>query len=162
MFQRNATLNYFSSTVQGFGCRMGGGESGVGLTSSQLLEAILGVRWFSLALPRGKKYFPTYSCIKILKILTLIKTSVGVVKMTEKKDCKFISSHRWAFLLTQTVKNPPARQETQVWSLGQGDPLEKEMATHSSILACWILMDRGVWPQTVIHGVTKSWTWQSN
>ena len=33
------------------------------------------------------------------------------------------------------VKNPPAVQETQVWSLGEEDPLEKEMATHSSILA---------------------------
>ena len=32
-------------------------------------------------------------------------------------------------------KNPPAMQEMQVWSLGQEDPLEKEMATHSSILA---------------------------
>ena len=33
------------------------------------------------------------------------------------------------------VKNLPARQDTQVLSLGQDDPLEKEMATHSSILA---------------------------
>ena len=33
------------------------------------------------------------------------------------------------------VKNPPARQETWVAFLGQVDPLEKEMATHSSILA---------------------------
>ena len=33
------------------------------------------------------------------------------------------------------VKNPPAKQETWVWSLGQEDPLEKEMATYSSILA---------------------------
>ena len=33
------------------------------------------------------------------------------------------------------VKNPPAMLETQVRSLGQADPLEKEMATHSSILA---------------------------
>ena len=33
------------------------------------------------------------------------------------------------------VKNPPAKQETQVRSLGREDPLEKEMATHSSILA---------------------------
>ena len=33
------------------------------------------------------------------------------------------------------VKNPPAKQETQVQSLGQGDPLEKEMSTHSSIPA---------------------------
>ena len=35
----------------------------------------------------------------------------------------------------KTVKNPPAMQETQVQSLGREDPLEKEMATHSSILA---------------------------
>ena len=33
------------------------------------------------------------------------------------------------------VKNPPAKQEMQVLSLGQEDPLEKEMVTHSSILA---------------------------
>ena len=33
------------------------------------------------------------------------------------------------------VKNLPAMQETQVRSLGQKDPLEKKMATHSSILA---------------------------
>jgi len=35
----------------------------------------------------------------------------------------------------QWVKNPPAMQETQVQSLGQEDPLEEGMATHSSILA---------------------------
>ena len=33
------------------------------------------------------------------------------------------------------VKNLPAVQKTQVWSLGREDPLEKEMATHSSIVA---------------------------
>ena len=33
------------------------------------------------------------------------------------------------------IRNPSAMQETQVWSLVQEDPLEKEMATHSSILA---------------------------
>ena len=33
------------------------------------------------------------------------------------------------------VKNPPAMQEMQVWALGQEDPLEKEMAMHSNILA---------------------------
>ena len=36
--------------------------------------------------------------------------------------------------VTQLVKNPPAIQETQVQFLGGEDPLEKEMATHSSIL----------------------------
>ena len=38
-------------------------------------------------------------------------------------------------LVTQTVKNPPALQETWVQSLGQEDPLEKEVATHSRILS---------------------------
>ena len=37
-------------------------------------------------------------------------------------------------LVVQMVKNPPAMQETWVLSLGQEEPLEKEMATHSSIL----------------------------
>ena len=41
----------------------------------------------------------------------------------------------WASLVVQSVKNLPAVQETWVQSLGWEDPLEKEMATHSSILA---------------------------
>ena len=41
----------------------------------------------------------------------------------------------WASLVAQMVKNPPAMRETWVQSLGREDPLEKEMATHSSILA---------------------------
>ena len=41
----------------------------------------------------------------------------------------------WASLIIQMVKNLPAIQETRVQSLGWDDPLEKEMATHSSILA---------------------------
>ena len=40
-----------------------------------------------------------------------------------------------ANLLAQTVKNLPTMQEIQVWSLGQKDLLEKEMATHCSVLA---------------------------
>ena len=42
-------------------------------------------------------------------------------------------------LVAQMVRNQPAMGETQVRSLGQEDPLEKEMATHSSILAWEIL-----------------------
>ena len=41
----------------------------------------------------------------------------------------------WPCLVAQMVKNLPKVQETQVHSLGQNDPLEKEMATHSIILA---------------------------
>ena len=45
----------------------------------------------------------------------------------------------WASLVAQTLKHLPAMQETSVQSLGREDPLEKEMATHSSILAWRIL-----------------------
>ena len=51
------------------------------------------------------------------------------------------------------IKNPPTMQEMQVRSLGQEDALEKEMATHSSILA-WEIPDRGIW-WAIVHGVAK-------
>ena len=43
--------------------------------------------------------------------------------------------YSWASLVAQLVRNPPAMRETWVQSLGCEDPLEKEKATHSSILA---------------------------
>ena len=63
----------------------------------------------------------------------------------------------WASLVAQGIKNPPTIQETWVQSLGQEDPLEEGMATHSRILAWRIPMDRGAW-RAAVHGVTKSWT----
>ena len=56
-------------------------------------------------------------------------------------------------LVAQIVKSLPAMQETWVQSLGWEDPLEKEMATHSSILA-WTIP----WTVYIVHGVAKSWT----
>ena len=59
--------------------------------------------------------------------------------------------------MAQTVKNPSAMHETQVQSLSREYPLEKEMATHSSILAWktpWTEVSRGLQS----HGVTKSQT----
>ena len=55
------------------------------------------------------------------------------------------------------VKNLPAMQETWVPSLGWEDPLEEGMATHSSIIAWRIPMDRRAW-QATVHGVAKSQT----
>ena len=60
-------------------------------------------------------------------------------------------------VVAQVVKNPPAMQKTQVQSLGLEDPSEEGMATHSSILAWKIPMDRGALWATV-PGVTKSLT----
>ena len=45
----------------------------------------------------------------------------------------------WSSLVAQTVKNPPAMQETWIPSLGWEDPLDKGMAIHFSILAWRIL-----------------------
>ena len=62
-----------------------------------------------------------------------------------------------ASLVFQTVKCLPAMQETQVWSLGQEDPLEKEIATHSSTLAWkiqWVEKPgslQSMWSQRVGH-----------
>ena len=60
-------------------------------------------------------------------------------------------------MVVQTVKNPPAMWETWVGFLGWEDPLEEGMATHSSIRAWRICMDRGAW-QATVHKVTKSRT----
>ena len=55
------------------------------------------------------------------------------------------------------VQNHPAMQETWVQSLGWEVPLEEGMATHSSILAWRIPMDRGaLW--AIVLGVAKTWT----
>ena len=63
----------------------------------------------------------------------------------------------WASPVAQLVKNLPGMRETWAQSLGWEDPQEEGMATHSSILAWRIPMDRGTWWATV-HGVAKSWT----
>ena len=59
--------------------------------------------------------------------------------------------------MAQTVKNLPAMWETWVQSLSWENPLEEDMATHSSILAWRIFMDGGAWWATV-RGVAKSQT----
>ena len=63
-------------------------------------------------------------------------------KIPEEEQCKVCLSSLFdkefklirASLVAQSVKNLPVVQETQVWSLGQEELLEKEMATHSNIL----------------------------
>ena len=57
-------------------------------------------------------------------------------------------------LVAQTAKNLPAMRETWVQSLGWEDPMEEGIATHSSILAWRIPMDRGTWWATV-HRTAK-------
>ena len=63
--------------------------------------------------------------------------------------------------MAQMVKSLPIMQETWVRSLGWKDLLEEGMATHSSILAWRIPMDRGAW-WAAVCGVAKSLTQLSN
>ena len=56
--------------------------------------------------------------------------------------------------LAAQINNLPATQEMQVRSVGQEDPLEKEMEAHSSIPACRIPMDRGAW-RAANHGISR-------
>ena len=62
-----------------------------------------------------------------------------------------------ASLVAQRLKRLPPMWETRVRSLGQEGPLEKEMVTHSSILAWRIPWTEGY----TVHGVTRSQTWLS-
>ena len=58
----------------------------------------------------------------------------------------------WVSLMAYMVKNLPARLETWVPSLGWEDPLEKELATHSSTLCLENFMDRGA-SLAIVHEV---------
>ena len=60
---------------------------------------------------------------------------IATLNKTNSEICFFYYSILEASLIAQLVKKLPAMQETQVQFLGQKDPPEKEMATHSSILA---------------------------
>ena len=72
-------------------------------------------------------------------------------KQTKNKDF-------WvAFPCSLAAKNLPVKPETWVWSLGREDPLEKEMAIHSSIPDWEIPWTEGSW-WAVVHGVTESET----
>ena len=71
---------------------------------------------------------------------TEVPHGIGHAPLPKKKKLKRHSvwipgAFFWASLVAQMVKNLPAMQETWVRVLGQEDPLEKEVATHSSILA---------------------------
>ena len=69
------------------------------------------------------------------------------------------SGEGWASLVTQSVKNQPAMQETQVQFLGWEDPQKKETATHYSILAwriTWV-EEPGRLQSTGLQGVRRDW-----
>ena len=87
-----------------------------------------------------EKEMATHSNILALRILWTEEPG-GLQSMGSQRfgnDCNNLAwskSYRWASLMAQMIKNPPAIREMWVRSLGWEDPLKKEMAAHSSILA---------------------------
>ena len=81
--------------------------------------------------------------------------------MWNEHNCMVVWTFFGASPVAQMVKNLPAVHETWVWSLGWEDPLKEGMATHFSILAQRIPMDRKAW-QATVHRVAKNQTRPSN
>ena len=79
----------------------------------------------------------------------------------QKQAFNKIQHSSWASLGGSDGKESACNAGDLVQSLGWEDPLEEDMATHSSILAWRIPKDRGA-GQTVIHGAAKSQTQLSN
>ena len=89
--------------------------------------------------PSAHSCFSFPSSLNWLSLCSITFLHVATVRILKipQVACSLVPlSHCiWGFLSGSVVKNPPAMQETQVWSLRPEDPLEKEMATHSSMLA---------------------------
>ena len=89
----------------------------------------------------------------VLNIITHLIITNSLMRQLLLLLCQFYNG-KGASLVAYMVQNLPAMWETWVRSLGWEDPLEEEMATHSSLENP---MDRGTWRATV-HGIEKSWT----
>ena len=69
------------------------------------------------------------------QIIYFLKQTINLLILLDKNFPGISLVVQWTSLVAQLVKHLPTMQETRVQSLGREDPLEKEMATHSSILA---------------------------
>ena len=92
--------------------------------------------------------------------LSCLWTCLFLLLMLRTRICHFdIRNILRASLVGQMVKHLPVMRETWVWSLGQEDPLEKEMATHSSTLAWKILWreEPGTWQSMDLQRIRHDW-----
>ena len=94
------------------------------------------ISWTAGGIERTCRSYPSpLSAKSLVSKITLGSVCVCVFLMGKSFLMSPIPVCVWgASLVAQTVKNLPTMQETRVWSLGWEDPLEKGMATHSSIL----------------------------
>ena len=92
-----------------------------GMLLWKFVHKVFALKWFSLAY--------------VLQSRVVGPHSNSVFMLCRKCQTVFQSVCTILHVVAQLVKNPLAMQETWVWSLGWEDPLEKEIATHSSIVA---------------------------
>ena len=111
--------------------------------------------WSGVPLPSPIIYICLNHFAVHLKLTQPCKSAVLQTKIIFLKNTNL--GGFWASLVAQMVKNPPVMREIWVRSLGWEEPLEKEMASRSSILAWRIPMDGGAW-WAAVHGVAKSRT----
>ena len=113
-----------------------------------------------------------FLCSNLLSLSAIPDSSVGKESTCSAGDSGLIPGsgrsaregicyplhYSWASLVAQMVKRLPAMWETRVWFLDGEDPLEKEMAVHSSTLAWKIPWTEEPDRLHTVHGVTKSRT----
>ena len=109
--------------------------------SSFLNRSVFGLSVIFISLPFHSLFFYLFLSLLILwepvcLISVSLLTNLGhsITSLVQESITSLVQK-AWAALVAQRLKRLPAMWETQVWSLGPEDPLEKEMATHSSILA---------------------------
>ena len=109
---------------------------------------------FSLSFILIKRLFCSFSlsAIRVVSYAYLKSLILLPAILILTCDSSTLEFHTMGFPGGSVVKNLPVMQEMQVQSLGQEDPLEKKMATHSSILAWEIPWAE---EQAIVHGVTK-------
>ena len=122
------------------------------------LQCLREMRWAGRA-TRGERRRNSWE-VGLFVVIKITDVINDFIISPSHQSCEVGTSGEQGFPTGSAVKNLPAVQEmreTWVQSLGREDPLGEEMATHSSILAWRIPMDRGAW-QAAVHGVTKSQT----
>ena len=115
----------------------------------------------NILLHKPSSWFPGSSAGKEIACNAGDPGSIPGSGSSPSEETGYLLQYSWTSLVVQMVKNPLVMQETWVLSLGWEDALEKDMTTHSSILAWRISMDRRAWPATV-HEAAKSQIWLSN
>ena len=120
---------------------------------SFLLDLLIHCLFFSYPLPWTTILF--YLCVFVVVHIHFLKKIRVLQIYTVCVLFQFYVNYVWLYstasLVSQTVKNLPTMRDTWVQSLGWEDPLEKERATHFSILA-W----RSPWTEAIVYGIIES------